>query len=91
MPNRHSKVRVHYRGSLIDGKKIDSSYERGKAFDFELRQVIPGFSEAITNMKEGAVWEVYIPQELGYGSTDNDNIPPFSTIIFRIELIKVLK
>ena len=91
MPNRHSKVRVHYRGSLIDGKEFDSSYERGKAFDFELRQVIPGFSEAITNMKEGDVWEVYIPQELGYGSTDNDNIPPFSTIIFRIELIKVLK
>lgn len=89
-PNMHSKVRVHYRGSLIDGKEFDSSYERGTALDFELRQVIPGFSEAITNMKEGGVWEVYIPQELGYGSTDNENIPPFSTLIFRIELIKIL-
>lgn len=90
VPTGHSKVRVHYRGSLIDGKEIDSSYERGKAIDFELRQVFPGFSEAITNMKVGSIWEVYIPQELAYGSTDNDNIPPFSTLIFRIELIKIL-
>lgn len=91
VPTRHSKVRVHYRGSLIDGKELDSSYKRGKAIDFELRQVFPGFSEAITNMKVGSIWEVYIPQELAYGSTDNDNIPPFSTLIFRIELIKILE
>lgn len=91
IPNMHSKVRVHYRGSLIDGTEFDSSYERGTALDFELRQVVPGLSEAITNMKVGSIWEVYIPQELAYGSTDNENIPPFSTLVFKVELIKILK
>ena len=69
--------------------KVDSSYKRGEAATFRANQVIKGWTEALTHMPAGSVWEVYIPQELAYGERAQRNIDPFSALIFKIELIEV--
>ena len=82
-------VKVNYEGKTIDGKVFDSSYKRGQAVDLRANQVIKGWTEALTHMPAGSVWEVYIPQQLAYGDRDQGQIKPFSTLIFKIELISV--
>lgn len=85
-----TEVEVHYEGSLIDGTVFDSSYQRGKPATFRPDQVIKGWREALTKMPEGAVWNLYIPYELGYGERgQGEKIPGFSTLIFKVEIIKV--
>ena len=84
------RVRAHYEGKLLDGTIFDSSYERGKPLDIGVNQVIPGWTEALKMMPEGSIWELYIPQNLGYGARDNGKIPPYSLLIFKVELIEVL-
>ncbi len=79
---------LNYEGRLIDGTIFDSSYERGEAATFDPNGVVAGFKEAIMAMPAGSTWEVYIPQELGYGAADMGKIKPYSTIIFKIELIE---
>lgn len=79
---------LNYEGKLIDGTVFDSSYERGEPATFNPNNVVKGFKEAILAMPAGSVWEVYIPQELGYASADMGKIKPFSTLIFKIELIE---
>ena len=90
-PQANSKVEVNYEGRLIDGTVFDSSYKRNKPQEFGVGGVIPGFSEALQLMPVGSTWEIYIPQELGYGSRENPNSPikPFSTLIFKVELLSV--
>lgn len=83
-------VEVHYEGRLLDGTVFDSSYQRKKPASFKPSQVIPGWKEALKLMPEGSVWEVYIPWNLAYGEKGNQpKIPPFSTLVFKIELLKV--
>lgn len=82
-------VEVHYEGKLIDGTVFDSSYKRGKSASFKPTQVIKGWSQALTMMPEGSVWELYIPYDLAYGERGNQNIPGYSTLIFKVEIIKV--
>ncbi len=83
---------VHYEGSLIDGTVFDSSYKRGKPATFRPDQVIKGWKEALTKMPEGSVWNLYIPAPLGYGERgQGQDIPGNSTLIFKVELIKVNK
>ena len=89
-PKKTDRVEVHYRGTLINGKEFDSSYSRGQTASFGLMQVIPGWTEGLQLMKEGAVFEFYIPSGLAYGNRPLPEIPPHSTLIFKVELIKVL-
>jgi FKBP-type peptidyl-prolyl cis-trans isomerase FklB len=89
-PNVADPCEVHYKGTLRDGKKFDSSYDRGAPATFAPNQVIKGWTEALQLMKEGDKWEVYIPYDLAYGPRGSPpRIPPYSPLIFEMELIKV--
>ena len=88
-PSDTSQVEVNYEGRIIDGTVFDSSYKRGQSATFGCNQVIKGWTEALTMMKEGDVWELYIPYNLAYGERGNQSIPPYATLIFKVELIKV--
>ena len=89
-PTESDQVMAHYRGTFIDGKEFDSSYKRGEPTTFPVRGVIPGWTEALLLMKEGAKWELYIPFNLAYGARGRQGIPPFSTLLFEIELVQVV-
>ena len=90
LPKDTSMVKVHYEGKTIDGKVFDSSYKRGEPADFRANQVIKGWTDALVHMPAGSIWEVYIPQDLAYGERQQGtDIKPFSTLIFKIELIEV--
>jgi len=84
-------VQVHYKGSLLNGSEFDSSYKRDKPISFKLGggQVIPGFEEGISLMKEGGKAKLIIPSELGYKDSELENIPAFSTLVYEVELVKV--
>ena len=89
MPKDTSLVEVNYEGRTLDGKVFDSSYKRKETAKMRANQVIKGWTEALTHMPEGSVWEVYIPQELAYGSRQQgEKIKPFSVLVFKIDLIK---
>jgi FKBP-type peptidyl-prolyl cis-trans isomerase FklB len=90
LPKDTSMVKVHYEGKTIDGKVFDSSYKRNEPADFRANQVIKGWTDALVHMPAGSIWEVYIPQELAYGERQQGtDIKPFSTLIFKIELLEV--
>lgn len=91
IPTADSKVKTHYRGTLINGTEFDSSYKRNKPAEFPVRGVIKGWTEALQLMKEGAKWELYIPANLAYGERGRPSIPPNSTLIFEIELLEIVK
>lgn len=91
VPTASQKVKVNYEGRLIDGTVFDSSYKRKQPATFACNQVIKGWTEALTMMPVGSKWEVYIPQELGYGSREAGKIPPFSTLIFTVELLEIVE
>ena len=91
IPTKTSRVKVHYKGTMIDGTEFDSSYERKEPTTFRADQVIKGWTEALTMMPVGSKWELYIPQELAYGSREAGKIKPFSTLIFEVELISIEK
>jgi len=89
LPADTATVEVNYEGKLIDGKVFDSSYRRGEPLKIPVNGVIKGWQEALKLMREGSVWELYIPQELGYGERGaGRDIPPYSTLIFKVEMIK---
>lgn len=90
-PGRTDKVKCHYLGTFPDGTKFDSSYDRGEPAVFGVNQVIAGWTEALQLMGEGSKWELYIPYNLGYGEHGAPGaIPPYSTLVFTVELIEVL-
>ena len=91
VPTAESKVKVHYKGTLLDGTEFDSSYSRNEPTSFRANQVIKGWTEALTMMPVGSKWELYIPQDLAYGSRDAGQIKPFSTLIFEVELLEIEK
>jgi len=91
IPSRKDRVRVHYTGKLIDGTVFDSSVARGEPAEFPVSGVIPGWIEALTLMPVGSKWELTIPQNLAYGERGaGASIPPFSTLIFEVELLEIL-
>jgi FKBP-type peptidyl-prolyl cis-trans isomerase FklB len=88
MPQADSVVSVHYRGTLIDGTEFDSSYERNEPLLLPVGGVIPGWTEALTLMKEGSKWQLFIPAELAYGEEGAPPvIGPNATLLFEIELL----
>ena len=89
IPTEDDYVSCHYEGTLIDGTVFDSSIKRGEPTVFGVSQVIKGWTEALTMMPVGSKWELYIPQELAYGSRNQGQIKPFSTLIFEVELLGI--
>lgn len=90
-PKATSKVKCHYEGTLVDGKKFDSSYDRNQPAVFGLNQVIAGWTEGLQLMAEGSKYELYIPYNLGYGAQGaHGAIPPYAALIFTVELLEVL-
>ena len=90
-PGKTSKVKCHYEGRFINGSKFDSSYDRQQPTVFGLNQVISGWTEGLQLMSEGSKYELYIPYTLGYGEAGAPGaIPPFSALVFTVELIEVL-
>ena len=89
-PADTSLVKVNYEGKTIDGKVFDSSFKRKSPVEMRANQVIKGWTEALTHMKAGGKYEVYIPQQLAYGErAQGEQIKPFSTLVFTIELLEV--
>ncbi|WP_313557014.1 FKBP-type peptidyl-prolyl cis-trans isomerase [Teredinibacter franksiae] len=83
------KVRVHYHGTLIDGSVFDSSVDRGEPIEFNLNQVIPGWTEGLQLMVEGEKSRLFIPSNLGYGNRKSGSIPGGSALIFDVELLAI--
>lgn len=88
-PNPEDVVTVHYKGFLIDGSEFDNSYSRNEPNRFALMSVIKGWQEGIPLMNEGAVYKFSIPSELAYGKKQVGIIPPSSTLVFEVELVKI--
>ena len=90
IPKELNTVKVHYKGSLIDGTTFDSSYDRGEPIEFAVSGVIKGWIEALLMMPQGSKWELYIPYDLAYGEKGaGGTIPPYATLIFIVELLEV--
>jgi FKBP-type peptidyl-prolyl cis-trans isomerase len=90
-PGPQDVVKVHYTGMLIDSTKFDSSVDRGEPAQFGVNQVITGWQEGIQLMPVGSKFKFYIPYELGYGEQGTGPIPPYSTLLFEVELLEIVK
>jgi len=92
-PKADDKVKVHYRGTLIDGTEFDSSYERGQPAEFRLNQVIRGWTLGLQKMSVGSKYMLYIPADLGYGERVRQGGPikPNSVLIFEVELLDIIQ
>ena len=90
-PKETDSVTVHYTGTLIDGKKFDSSLDRGQPITFPLNQVIKGWTEGVQLMSVGSKYKFFVPYTLGYGEqgAGNGAIPGFATLIFEVELLGI--
>ena len=89
-PKPSDTVTVHYKGTLIDGTEFDNSYKRGQPATFPVSGVIPGWTEALQLMKEGAKWRLFIPSKLAYGEMGKGrDIGPDAALIFEVELISI--
>ena len=91
MPKETDIVKVHYKGTLIDGTEFDSSYSRGEPTQFPLNQVIPGWTKALQAMPVGSKWIIYIPADQAYGQRGGGPIGPNETLIFEVELLEIVK
>ena len=91
-PSADSRVEVHYRGTLTDGKEFDSSYKRGQPATFPLNRVIPCWTEGVAKMKEGGKAKLTCPPAIAYGTRGAGSaVPPNATLNFEVELLKVLR
>lgn len=91
-PKAESMVKTHYHGTFLDGKVFDSSVERGEPVEFPVNRVIPGWTEALQLMPVGSKWKLWIPYQLAYGDAGSPpKVPPFSMLVFEVELLGVKK
>lgn len=88
-PKETDSVTVHYKGTLLDGTKFDSSYDRGEPVTFPLNRVIKGWTEALQLMPVGSKWQIFIPPNLAYGKDGNQRIPPNALLQFEVELLEI--
>lgn len=88
-PKETDNVTVHYKGTLLDGTKFDSSYDRGEPVTFPLNRVIKGWTEALQLMPVGSKWQIFIPPNLAYGKDGNQRIPPNALLQFEVELLEI--
>jgi FKBP-type peptidyl-prolyl cis-trans isomerase len=88
-PKPADEVKVNYEGKLLDGLVVDSSYERGAPAVLTVRDLVPGWREALQLMRPGDVWLIYLPAKLGYGDNGAGPIPPGSVLMFKLDLIAV--
>jgi FKBP-type peptidyl-prolyl cis-trans isomerase FklB len=89
-PTEADTVSVHYKGTLISGKQFDSSYDRGEPLELPVTGVIPGWTEGLLLMPAGSKYRFFIPYQLAYGERGaGEDIPPYSTLVFDVELLKV--
>ncbi|MCK7546287.1 FKBP-type peptidyl-prolyl cis-trans isomerase [Marinobacter bryozoorum] len=89
-PSDNDEVTVNYRGMFVDGTEFDSTYERNEPYTVKVKQLIPGWIEALKLMSEGAKWELYIPAAIAYGERGSGNyVGPNSTLIFEVELLEI--
>lgn len=91
VPTAQQRVKVNYEGKLLDGTVFDSSYKRQQPATFGCDQVIKGWTEALTMMPVGSKWQLFIPQELAYGDREAGKIPPYSMLIFTVELLEIVQ
>jgi FKBP-type peptidyl-prolyl cis-trans isomerase FklB len=92
IPKPEDQVRVHYRGTFIDGQEFDSSYSKGQPITFRCNAVIKGWVEALTMMKVGSKWQLFVPPDLGYGKNGaGQRIPPNKVLVFDVELLGIEK
>ncbi|MBN2143390.1 MAG: FKBP-type peptidyl-prolyl cis-trans isomerase [Candidatus Aureabacteria bacterium] len=92
LPKATDKVKVHYKGTLVNGKEFDSSYKRGMPAEFQINGVIPGWSEALQLMKVGSKFQIFIPPNLAYGENGaGPDIGPNALLIFEVELLEIVK
>lgn len=91
LPKDTSNVKVNYEGKTIEGKVFDSSYQRKQPMTMRANQVIKGWTTALTHMPVGSTWEVVIPADQAYNEREKGDIKPFSTLIFKIELLGIEK
>ena len=92
VPKASDEVEVIYEGRLIDGTVFDSTKKHGTKSDkFKAGNLIKGWTEALTTMPVGSKWQLYIPQELAYGARQAGQIPPYSTLVFDLELVSIVK
>jgi len=89
-PSLYDTVRLHYEGRLSDGYLFDSTYEQGGPVEFPVGDVFPGWSEGLQLMTVGSTYKFYIPSELAFGSSGNGPIPPYTTLVFTVELLEIL-
>lgn len=90
-PSVSSEVKVHYKGTLINGTEFDNSYKRGEPVTLPVGGVIAGWTEALQLMPVGSKWQLFIPAHIGYGNSQSGPIPPGSTLIFDVELLAIVK
>jgi FKBP-type peptidyl-prolyl cis-trans isomerase FklB len=88
-PEGDQELTVHYRGTLIDGTQFDSSYDRGEPYVLHPSRMIQGWQEALHMMQAGSKWKVFVPANLAYGAQGNGRIPPYSVLLFDMELISL--
>ncbi|MCB9025251.1 MAG: FKBP-type peptidyl-prolyl cis-trans isomerase [Bdellovibrionaceae bacterium] len=91
IPTAENVVKVHYKGTLIDGTEFDSSYSRNQPAEFPVTAVIKGWTEALQLMKVGSKWKLYIPPDLAYGEAGRPSIPGNSVLVFEVELLDIIK
>ncbi|MDA8429119.1 MAG: FKBP-type peptidyl-prolyl cis-trans isomerase [Geobacteraceae bacterium] len=89
VPNGAAKVKVNYRGTLINGTEFDSSYSRGKPVIVDVNRVNAAWSEVLQRMKTGSKWQIFVPSELAGGERQSGRIPPNSTLIYELELVSI--
>lgn len=90
-PQLDSTVRVHYRGSKMDGREFDSSFARGVPEEFTVNAVLKGWQEALPLMKQGATWQIFVPPEMAFGQRGNPPVGPNEALMFDLKLIEIIE
>ena len=90
-PNMSSSVKVHYRGSKINGHEFDSSFARGVPEEFTVNTVLKGWQEVLPLMKTGATWQIFVPPELAFGPRGNPPVGPNEALIFDLKLVEIIQ